>query len=65
MCHRFNKHNLDETKFPFEKRYGHMGDIYNNITNIELYNELLNWDVNDLEHCKKCKFKYICNGGCY
>ena len=65
VCHRFNKHNLDETKFPFEKRYGHMGDIYNNITNIELYNELLNWDVNDLEHCKKCKFKYICNGGCY
>lgn len=65
VCHRFNKHGLDQQKYPFEKRFGRMGSIYTDIENVELFEKLNQWDVNEIEHCKNCKFKYFCNGGCY
>lgn len=65
ICHRFNKHNLDESIYPFKSRYGWMGSIYTGIEKPDLYEELNNWNVDEVEHCKTCKFKYFCNGGCY
>jgi radical SAM protein with 4Fe4S-binding SPASM domain len=65
ICHRFNKHGLDPNKIPFEKRYGWLGNVWEGMHNIELFNELKNWDVKELEHCKYCKLKYYCKGSCY
>jgi radical SAM protein with 4Fe4S-binding SPASM domain len=42
-----------------------MGSIYTGIEKPDLYEELNNWNVDEVEHCKTCKFKYFCNGGCY
>lgn len=65
VCHRFNKHGLDPYKIPFEKRFGWLGNVWEGIHNVELFNELKNWDVKNLEHCKYCKLKYYCKGSCY
>jgi uncharacterized protein len=62
MCHRMNKHNIT---IPYEERVGHLGDVWKGITNTEMYNKIINWDVDKLEGCKKCKFRYECKGGCY
>lgn len=65
ICHRFNKHGLDQEKISFDKRYGWLGNVWEGIHNVDLVNELKNWDVKDLEHCKNCKLKYYCKGSCY
>lgn len=65
VCHRFNKHALDPEKFPYEKRYGWLGNVVEGIHNVELVEQLKNWDVRNLEHCKYCKLKYYCKGSCY
>lgn len=65
ICHRFNKHGLDPDKIPFNKRYGWVGNVWEGIHNVELVEFLKNWDVGNLEHCKYCKLKYYCKGGCY
>ena len=63
VCHRFNKHNTHH--IPHDEKYGHMGDVENGITNFDLWNRFNSWDVNEIEHCKDCKLRYICKGGCY
>ena len=65
ICHRFNKHGLDQVEYPYEQRFGRMGSIYTDIENIDMFNKLNQWNVDEIEHCKNCKFKYFCNGGCY
>lgn len=65
VCHRFNKHGFEPDKYPFEKRFGWLGNVWEDIHNIELFNELKEWDVDDIEKCKTCKFKYYDKGSCY
>lgn len=65
VCHRFNKHGLDPDKIPFETRYGWLGNVWEGIHNVELFEKLKSWDVGNLEHCKYCKLKYYCKGQCY
>lgn len=66
ICHRFNKHGLDPHIVPFDKRYGHIGNVWNGIYKTELRNIILNWDVNKKsDKCAKCKLRYYCKGHCY
>jgi uncharacterized protein len=65
ICHRFNKHGLDADKVKFTDRYGWLGNVWEGIHNVELFNVMKEWDVKDLEHCKYCKLKYYCKGSCY
>lgn len=63
VCHRFNKHNMHHIK-P-EKKFGWLGDVWTGIHNLELYDRLKNWNVDEIEHCKECPVRYNCKGGCY
>lgn len=63
VCHRFNKHNMHHIE-P-NKKYGWLGDVWTGIQNLELYDYLKNWDVDNIEHCKNCPVRYNCKGGCY
>ncbi len=63
VCHRFNKHNMHHIK-P-EEKFGWLGNVYQGIGNIELWTKFHTWDVDKIDHCKDCKVRYNCKGGCY
>lgn len=65
ICHRFNKHGIDQEELPYSDRYGWLGNVVEGIHNVEKVTRLVNFNINDLDHCKYCKLKYYCKGGCY
>ncbi len=65
ICHRFNKHGIEPEELPYSDRYGWLGNVVEGIHNVDRVKQLINFNVNDLDHCKYCKLKYYCKGGCY